>query len=355
VEDARLYRGGLAAYALASVMVVAAAAAPSGPVPRVLAVAPLRWLGRVSYGVYLYHFPIYLWLTPARTGLGEWPLLALRLAVALLLAAASHRWLEWPIRTGRRVLAWRRWVVPPLAAGAVAVACLVVTTRVAGDAVGGTARAPAGGDTILVVGDSYAAGAGVARDQTLSAHLERMLAARHADRPIRVVNLGAPGLNSSYVADALERHIATYGPRLIIVWVGVRDLTAPADAEPWGGALGRALRRLVGDRPPQSIAQGARDLAADLDRIAATARRTSASLLLVNYPVPYFGLNEVIGRAGERLDIPVVESANDVWRALNDGHDRGELLTDFAGPHPTGLLYRYVAESSLPLIEAALD
>jgi len=33
----------------------------------------------------------------------------------------------------------------------------------------------------------------------------------------------------------------------------------------------------------------------------------------------------------------------------------GPNLTHFAGRHPTGLLYRYVAESSLPLAEAALD
>src|SRR5690606_11079154 len=39
-----------------------------GLVTRVLAVRPLVELGRISYGVYLLHWPIFLWLTPERVG-----------------------------------------------------------------------------------------------------------------------------------------------------------------------------------------------------------------------------------------------------------------------------------------------
>jgi peptidoglycan/LPS O-acetylase OafA/YrhL len=164
-EDARLYRGGLACYALASAMVVAAAVVPSGPVRSLLAVAPLRWLGRVSYGVYLYHFPVYLWLTPERTALGEGQVFALRIVVSLFLAVASYRWLEWPIRSGRRVLAWRRWVVPPLAVGTVALASVLVPVeRASMDAlpvfIPPSLPVGSGRPRILVVGDSVAAGIG---------------------------------------------------------------------------------------------------------------------------------------------------------------------------------------------------
>jgi len=57
----------------------------------------------ISYGVYLFHWPIFLWLSPERTGLPAVPLLALRLTVTLTLAILSFRFLERPILTGARL------------------------------------------------------------------------------------------------------------------------------------------------------------------------------------------------------------------------------------------------------------
>jgi peptidoglycan/LPS O-acetylase OafA/YrhL len=96
--DLWLYRGGLWAVALTSVAVIVVAIMPS-PVQRLLSWAPLCWLGRISYGVYLYHWPLFRWLTPARTGLSTWPLVVLRLALTFALALASFHLLEQPIRT----------------------------------------------------------------------------------------------------------------------------------------------------------------------------------------------------------------------------------------------------------------
>ena len=59
---------------------IAAALVP-GPVRTALANAPLRALGLISYGVYLYHWPIFLWLTPERTGLDGAALFGERMAV----------------------------------------------------------------------------------------------------------------------------------------------------------------------------------------------------------------------------------------------------------------------------------
>ena len=72
---------------------------------RVLGGRPLVALGVISYGVYLFHWPVFLWLDEARTGLGLWPLFGLRLAVTLALAVASFRLLEQPIR--RRTVTYR--------------------------------------------------------------------------------------------------------------------------------------------------------------------------------------------------------------------------------------------------------
>jgi len=123
-----LYRGGFLLLAMSVAVVIAAAVQPkAGPVGRALSLAPLRWLGLISYGVYLWHWPIYLMLSRSRTGLGEYELFALRVAVTLLVAAASYHLIELPVRRG----AFRRWkaswTLAPAAAGCVAVALVVVT------------------------------------------------------------------------------------------------------------------------------------------------------------------------------------------------------------------------------------
>src|SRR5205814_6447618 len=61
---------------------------------------PLAALGRVSYGVYLFHWPIFLWLTGDRTGLPPVRLFLLRCLATVSLAAASYTLIERPVRTG---------------------------------------------------------------------------------------------------------------------------------------------------------------------------------------------------------------------------------------------------------------
>ena len=72
-----------------------------GPLGTILSLAPLRWLGLISYGVYLYHWPIFLVLDQGRTGLDGWSLLGLQVAVTIGLATWSYVFVEQPIRTRR--------------------------------------------------------------------------------------------------------------------------------------------------------------------------------------------------------------------------------------------------------------
>jgi hypothetical protein len=109
--------------------VIIAAALQPGLVRNALSIAPLRSLGRISYGVYLIHWPVYLWLSPSRTGLSPWPLFLLRLAVTLVLAVGSYHLVEQPIRRGRKLTGWRPIVVAPAAALALVVALVVVTAN----------------------------------------------------------------------------------------------------------------------------------------------------------------------------------------------------------------------------------
>ncbi len=61
------------------VTVLAAAAQPGpNPLARVLELRPLVGLGLISYGIYLWHWPIALWITTGNTGLIGPPLFVVR-------------------------------------------------------------------------------------------------------------------------------------------------------------------------------------------------------------------------------------------------------------------------------------
>jgi peptidoglycan/LPS O-acetylase OafA/YrhL len=129
-----LYRGGLFVCALGTALLIAAAVHPrSGPVQRMLSFRPLCALGLISYGVYLWHWPIYVVLDASRVHVGGWPLLAIRVAVTLVVAVVSYRVVEQPIRHGARP---RRPAVRVSVAFATAVALVVAL-------VASTAGAPA--------------------------------------------------------------------------------------------------------------------------------------------------------------------------------------------------------------------
>jgi len=122
-------RGLLPLQAALSVAIIAAAARP-GPVSSLLAWRPLAAVGLVSYGVYLYHWPIFLVLTPARTHLAQVPLFGLRLAVTGAVALASYRWLEQPIRRRKVLLDWKVFPAALGAAVTVVVVAAVVTVSI---------------------------------------------------------------------------------------------------------------------------------------------------------------------------------------------------------------------------------
>ena len=122
-----LYRGGLLVCAVAGVAVVAAAAHPQpGLVARMLSFRPFVGLGVISYGLYLWHWPLYLWLNSDRVGLDGWSLFAVRMAVTLPVAIASFFLVERPIRRGAFTASTLRWMTP-LAAGVLVVITLVTT------------------------------------------------------------------------------------------------------------------------------------------------------------------------------------------------------------------------------------
>ncbi len=125
--DAHEFRDGLLiAVALAAALVIAPVALDQrGPVAVVLAWRPLAWLGTISYGVYLWHWPIFLVLNGQRTGWTGLSLFGIRCAVTLAVSVASYWLIERPIRR------WRPIRVPMLPlAGATAATAAAITLLV---------------------------------------------------------------------------------------------------------------------------------------------------------------------------------------------------------------------------------
>lgn len=100
-SDSRLYHGQLLVAAIAVAAVLAhAVLAPQSLTARVLSLPPLPALGRISYGVYLWHWPLVAWLNAERTGLHGPSLLLVRCLATVAVATASYLLIERPIRAG---------------------------------------------------------------------------------------------------------------------------------------------------------------------------------------------------------------------------------------------------------------
>ena len=103
-SKAFLYQGGFLTVSLVSAVVILAAT-QRNLLASVLAVRPLRWVGVRSYGIYLWHWPIYMLAWPREATLTE---VALQIAAVVVIAAASYSLLEAPIRQGALGRAWQR-------------------------------------------------------------------------------------------------------------------------------------------------------------------------------------------------------------------------------------------------------
>jgi peptidoglycan/LPS O-acetylase OafA/YrhL len=103
VHDFFYGRYGLFVYCVATAIVLWRLTQPRpGALGVGLSWAPVRWVGAISYEMYLWHWPTYLVVTGDRTGLDGLPLLAVRLSVVVVLAWTTARLVDDPIRRGAR-------------------------------------------------------------------------------------------------------------------------------------------------------------------------------------------------------------------------------------------------------------
>ncbi len=262
-------RGGLVVVAALTALAIAGATLPGSWLGAGLDIAPLRWIGERSYGLYLWHWPLLVLLAtglPADAPAWLAPAAALPLTVAA--AAASHDLLERPVRRlGLR--AWARGIRPrplAIAAGAAFTACVVLTGAgvltdpgkgeaqlaieagqlAVEDAANGRAlslgprRPPPlpGGDQIYAVGDSVmlaaapwlqeklpgiAIDAAVSRSMWVGPDLVRAAVGNGTIRPVLVLGLGT---NGPVELGDLETVLDAVGPETLVVLVNAQ---APRD------------------------------------------------------------------------------------------------------------------------------
>jgi peptidoglycan/LPS O-acetylase OafA/YrhL len=122
-----MFEGGfLLCAGLAALVVADARLVQPGRFSRLLAARPLHFLGTISYGIYLWHWPVIVYVDAQRTGLSQWPLDLLRVAITLALSTASYYLVERPIRMAH-LRGWLRWVLAPAAGIATAIIVVVAT------------------------------------------------------------------------------------------------------------------------------------------------------------------------------------------------------------------------------------
>ncbi len=217
-----VFRGGFFVAALCTAGIIACVAnLPTSRLATVLCFGPLRYIGRISYGMYLWYWPLVLVFSSTRTHLEGYPLLGVRMVAIISVATASAYLVELPIRRGH-LPGWWAPLAMPIAASLAVLTTFTATvgvSDVAAASVSANGNAPAtasaaGSDTgsgvasdtgsgaasgagsgttttspepvkVLIVGDSVAGTLGVGLGQVMSQY------------GVEAVNEGSPGCSVS--------------------------------------------------------------------------------------------------------------------------------------------------------------
>ena len=99
--DAFAYRGGTLAATLLATALIGACSRPESLIARFFALKPFVWLGKRSYGIYLWHYPLLLLMNPAsNVDAAPWWAYAVQIAIVVAVSALSYRFIETPFRYG---------------------------------------------------------------------------------------------------------------------------------------------------------------------------------------------------------------------------------------------------------------
>ena len=341
-----LYQGGYLLAAVAVAAVVGGVVQPrNGVLGAVLSIPAIRWIGRISYGLYLWHWPIYIVLTEDRIGIGGTPLLLVRIAATFVLATASFYLVELPVRNGA-LKGWRGLALVPMGVGALVAALLLVTS----DA-----------KPVIAAGDTDRAALADVREANKAA--TRALAAKGgvaaADQPVRVLVVGDSvgltlGLGLQEVAagnDIITVNQAKMGCGIIHggdVWVLGRVETIRDDCADWGlrwaaqrdqldpdvalvvlGAWDAYDRRIDGSWIPFDTPESDTLLKRDLQGAIDVLGRHGTKVVFAT--VPYFEDRYVVNRPDEfrsAFDPSRVDHLNELIRSVASTNSNRVALVD---------------------------
>lgn len=96
-----LYRGGILIASILTAVIIAVIVHPASLLGKIASAKPLVWIGLRSYGIYLWHYPLLLLMSPHNSpAAAPWWLLLVELALIFACSAFSYTFVENPIRHG---------------------------------------------------------------------------------------------------------------------------------------------------------------------------------------------------------------------------------------------------------------
>jgi peptidoglycan/LPS O-acetylase OafA/YrhL len=327
-----LYRGGFLLASLSVVLVIVSVTQPDrGVLGRALSWYPLRWIGMISYGLYLWHWPVYLTMTATRTGLHGTALLFARLAVTFAFASASYYLVERPIRRGNFVVRPAYLVAP--SALVLVVALIVSTTTTA-------ATAPAG-NTGAARAAPVAAGAAGAAPTTAVAPTKILLV---GDSIALSIGNGVTSYATAHPGEIAFLGRASLGCGMLRggeIEIGLELSEQPGECDDWNtrwlqplqqmqpdvvvclvGAWDLLDRKLDGRMYSPGDPEFDRYFLSELDHATQLLGSTGANVVLLT--APYFSRPELVGQTGHAW--PEYEP----WRVDHVN----ALFSDFLVSHP---------------------
>jgi peptidoglycan/LPS O-acetylase OafA/YrhL len=334
-----LYRGGLAVTAVLVAVVISSVTTDTpGPLGRLLSVRPVRWIGAISYGLYLWHWPVYVALTSRRTGLDGPSLLFVRLGCTVAVATASYYLVEMPIRRGA-LRGWRVRVLTPATALAVAAAFVAVTASIpatglapeVANAKPGTApaleqqpSAPAAPGVVrgVLIGDSVAFTLGVGFEQVEPPTLQIANAGVLGCGVIR----GDAYIGSTWYPNATKcEHWSDSWPELI------QSRQAQVVVAFWG-AWDMFDRRVDGRVLRWGTPEADQFLTSELDHAVTVLASTGVRVVLLT--APYYQPPDLASRADRYQSLferPRVDHWNDLLRSVAQAHQDAVTIVDLHG------------------------
>lgn len=93
-----LYRGGQGVVSLLSALCILSVLNSSSILGKLLSTSFLRWIGARSYGIYLWHYPVILFISGGKKS--AWWIILAEILLTGFLSAASYKFVETPVRHG---------------------------------------------------------------------------------------------------------------------------------------------------------------------------------------------------------------------------------------------------------------